>query len=52
MSPVPQEHRLAVGGLSCAACARRAERALAETEGVLTAHVSFAAETASVAVES
>ncbi|MBX2813122.1 MAG: cation-translocating P-type ATPase [Myxococcales bacterium] len=40
--------RLTLGGLSCAGCARRIERTLQQTPGVISVRVNFANETASV----
>ncbi|SOC04167.1 Cu+-exporting ATPase [Rhodobacter sp. JA431] len=42
------ETKLAVEGMSCASCAGRVERALAETPGVLSAAVNLATQTATV----
>jgi Cu+-exporting ATPase len=39
---------LSVSGMTCASCVRRVERALSKVEGVETASVNFAAETARV----
>jgi Cu+-exporting ATPase len=39
---------VSIGGMSCAACARRVEQALAEVKGVREAAVNFAAQKASV----
>ncbi len=39
---------LEVNGMTCASCVRRVERALSKVEGVETASVNFAAETATV----
>ncbi|EAR51348.1 ActP copper transport ATPase [Oceanicola granulosus HTCC2516] len=39
---------LALGGMSCASCVGRAERALAQVPGVVSAAVNLAAETATV----
>jgi Cu+-exporting ATPase len=39
---------LDIGGMTCASCVRRVERALSKVEGVETANVNFAAETARV----
>ncbi len=39
---------LSISGMTCASCVRRVERALAKVEGVETASVNFAAETARV----
>jgi P-type Cu+ transporter len=40
-----------VTGMTCAACARRVEKALSRTDGVLTANVNLAAEKAAVEFE-
>ncbi len=40
--------RLGIEGMSCASCAGRVERALADVPGVLSAHVNLASETAEV----
>ncbi|HEX5478824.1 MAG TPA: heavy metal translocating P-type ATPase [Dehalococcoidia bacterium] len=37
---------LDIGGMTCASCVRRVERALSKVDGVETANVNFAAETA------
>jgi heavy metal translocating P-type ATPase len=42
------QHRFDVGGMTCAACARRVERTLAGHPGVSTAGVNFALEKATV----
>ncbi|PTV94290.1 Cu+-exporting ATPase [Rhodobacter aestuarii] len=42
------ETKLAIEGMSCASCASRVERALAETPGVLSAAVNLATQTATV----
>jgi Cu+-exporting ATPase len=39
---------LPIQGMTCAACARTVEKALSRTEGVLSANVNFATETAAV----
>jgi Cu+-exporting ATPase len=39
---------LDITGMTCASCVRRVERALGKVEGVETASVNFAAETARV----
>src|SRR5690606_21970959 len=39
---------LEISGMTCASCVRRVERALSKVEGVETASVNFAAETARV----
>ncbi|WP_303907877.1 heavy metal translocating P-type ATPase [Thiohalomonas denitrificans] len=43
-----QEHRLSVGGMSCAGCVASVEKALNAVPGVETASVSFAEHTAQV----
>ncbi len=42
------EHRFDVRGMTCAACAQRVERTLAEQPGVSSAGVNFALEKATV----
>ena len=42
--------RLMIEGMSCASCAGRVERALADVPGVVEAHVNLASETAEVTV--
>ena len=44
------EHRFDVKGMTCAACARRVERTLADQPGVTSAGVNFALEKATVEV--
>ena len=44
----PDEATLAIGGMTCAACAGRVEKALAATDGVLAATVNLATERATV----
>ncbi len=39
---------LSVKGMSCASCSARIEKKVGELEGVISAHVNFAAETASI----
>ncbi len=46
----PQTVDLAVGGMTCAACSARVEKALAGVPGVVSAAVNLATERASVAV--
>ncbi len=46
-----QRVTIRIGGMSCAACANRIERALSKIEGVQNANVNFAAEKASVEFE-
>ncbi|MDB5885947.1 MAG: Cu(2+)-exporting ATPase [Polaromonas sp.] len=45
-----QSLRLAIGGMTCASCALRVEKALKQVPGVLTAEVNLALEVAEVAV--
>ena len=40
--------RLILGGMSCASCARRAEKAISQVPGVVTAQVNFASERAAI----
>ena len=44
------EVQLAVGGMSCASCVARVEKALGQVDGVLKASVNLATETATVTV--
>lgn len=46
-----REISLAIGGMTCAACVRRVERALAKVEGVEAASVNLATESARVAFD-
>jgi Cu+-exporting ATPase len=46
--PVSEELTLAVGGMTCASCVRRVERALERADGVLEANVNLATEKASI----
>ncbi len=46
--PADTTSELSIGGMSCAACVGRVERALARTPGVHSAQVSFATHTATV----
>ncbi|MCK9519784.1 MAG: heavy metal translocating P-type ATPase [Dehalococcoidia bacterium] len=48
MSPKDNAFTLDISGMTCASCVRRVERALSKVEGVETASVNFAAETARV----
>ena len=41
-----QNTTLDITGMTCASCVRRVERALGKVEGVETANVNFASETA------
>ena len=43
---------LPVKGMSCASCSARIEKKVGELEGVISAHVNFAAETASIEYDS
>src|SRR5262245_54306404 len=43
-----QSVELGIGGMTCASCARRVERALSRTPGVLAANVNLATEYATV----
>ena len=43
--------RLRIEGMTCAACSARLERVLGRTDGVLSAQVDFASETATVAFQ-
>ncbi|HET9050363.1 MAG TPA: heavy metal translocating P-type ATPase [Candidatus Dormibacteraeota bacterium] len=47
-APVQRDVRLAITGMTCASCVRRVERALARVDGVATASVSLATESADV----
>ena len=42
---------LEISGMTCASCVRRVERALAKVEGVESANVNFASETALVTAD-
>ncbi|HYS67341.1 MAG TPA: heavy metal translocating P-type ATPase, partial [Paraburkholderia sp.] len=44
----PQATELAIGGMTCASCAMRVEKALAKVPGVASASVNLATETATV----
>lgn len=46
----PKRINIAIGGMSCAACVRRVERALSEVEGVLSVSVNLATGRATVEV--
>lgn len=46
--PTPTTVTLAIGGMTCASCVRRVERALAKVPGVGAAHVNLATERADV----
>ena len=48
MPPTDRAITLDITGMTCASCVRRVERALGKVEGVETASVNFAAETARV----
>ena len=45
---VPHNMELAIGGMTCASCAMRVEKALAKVPGVASASVNLATETATV----
>ena len=45
-----KEWTLAIGGMSCASCANRVEKALAKVPGVLSAEVNLVMETAQISV--
>ena len=47
-----QTKQLSVGGMSCASCVARVEKALAAVPGVLSSQVNLASETATVGVRS
>ncbi len=47
---IAAEHRIEVGGMTCAACVARVERALKAVPGVLSASVNFATERAVAAI--
>lgn len=49
--PSPAELRFAVRGMTCASCAGRVEKALAQVPGVSAASVNLATDTASVATD-
>ncbi|RKR37389.1 heavy metal translocating P-type ATPase [Paraburkholderia sp. BL17N1] len=46
-----QSTQLAIGGMTCASCAMRVEKALAKVPGVLGASVNLATETATVSLD-
>ncbi|AGA92061.1 copper/silver-translocating P-type ATPase [Thioflavicoccus mobilis 8321] len=46
--PVVEEHEIGVGGMTCAACSARVERALAKLPGVVEAGVNLATERATM----
>jgi len=46
----PQVVRLQLGGMTCASCAGRIEKALLRTSGVLSAQVNLASEVATIAI--
>ena len=46
-----EKYAVAIGGMSCAACARRIEKTLAALDGVLSVSVNFAAEKAAIVYE-
>ena len=43
-----QDYRLKIGGMTCASCVNRVEKALKKVKGVLTATVNLATETAQI----
>ncbi|MDR2529418.1 MAG: heavy metal translocating P-type ATPase [Synergistaceae bacterium] len=43
-----EKQTIAIGGMTCAACAMRVERAVSKVEGVLSASVNFATEKATI----
>jgi len=47
-APNPHTHTLAIGGMNCASCVRRVEKALASVPGVTTSTVNLATESARV----
>jgi len=47
-TPVIEEHEIGVGGMTCAACSARVERALGKLPGVVQASVNLATERATV----
>ena len=49
--PSPAELRFAIRGMTCASCAGRVEKALAQVPGVSAASVNLATDTASVATD-
>ena len=49
-NPLNKEWTLAIGGMSCASCANRVEKALAKVPGVLSAEVNLVMETAQISV--
>ena len=49
-NPLNEEWTLAIGGMSCASCANRVEKALAKVPGVLSAEVNLVMETAQISV--
>ncbi|MDR2522435.1 MAG: heavy metal translocating P-type ATPase [Synergistaceae bacterium] len=46
-----EKQTIAVGGMTCAACAMRVEKAVGKVEGVLSASVNFATEKATVSYD-
>ena len=48
---IQQECTLAIGGMSCASCANRVEKALAKVPGVLSAEVNLVMETAQITTQ-
>ena len=51
MATKQQTTTLDITGMTCASCVRRVERALGKVEGVETANVNFASETALVTAD-
>jgi Cu+-exporting ATPase len=51
LPPVEETLRLAIGGMTCASCSARVERALGKVPGVRTATVNLATEQAAVSVQ-
>ncbi|EXJ14442.1 CopZ family metallochaperone [Imhoffiella purpurea] len=47
-TPVVEEHEVGVGGMTCASCSARVERALSKLHGVVQASVNLATERATV----
>ena len=47
-TPIVEEHTIGVGGMTCAACSARVERALRKLPGVVEANVNLATERATV----
>ncbi|WNC92897.1 heavy metal translocating P-type ATPase [Paraburkholderia sp. FT54] len=51
VAEVRQSTQLAIGGMTCASCAMRVEKALAKVPGVVGASVNLATETATVSLD-